>query len=172
MPVYTKTGDGGITSLYGGKRVSKANPQVEAYGQADELSSFIGLLIAKIKNTDHKKFLTEIQKDLYLIMSFLAGAEVKIDNLSERVKKIEKEIDLLEKKLPKLNRFILPQGTEIACLFHITRSVCRRTERTLVRYLEKEKVTSYKSQVTSYLNRLSDLLFLLARFYNIKEITV
>lgn len=169
MPIYTKTGDDGTTSLYGGKRILKSDLQVEVYGQIDELSSFIGLTIAKINSSFYKNFLTEIQKDLYLIMSFLAGAKVKIDDLLKKTKKIEKEIDNLEKKLPKLNRFILPQGNEISCLFHITRTICRRAERAVVGYFEKEESLTIKNgrwEIITYLNRLSDLFFTLARFYH------
>lgn len=175
MPIYTKTGDSGTTSTYGGRRVLKSDPQIEVCGQIDELSSFIGLTIAKINSSSHKKFLTQIQKDLYLIMSFFAGAKVKIDNLPQKTKKIEKEIDNLEKKLPKLNRFILPQGSELSCFFHIARTICRRVEREVVGYFEKEKplvIEGEKLEIISYLNRLCDLFFVLARFYNTKDITV
>jgi cob(I)alamin adenosyltransferase len=165
MAIYTRTGDKGQTSLYGGKRVSKSNLQVEAYGSVDELLSFIGLLIAKIKNKDDKTFLTSLQKDLYQIMSLLSGAEIKNFRLGERVKKIEKKIDSLSFRLPELHQFILPRGNEVSCLFHIARTVCRRAER----HVAKLPITNYQLPIIKYLNRLSDLLFVFSRWYNRKE---
>lgn len=158
MPIYTKTGDKGETSLFGGKRINKSHPQVEAYGTVDELTSFIGLVSSKLKNKYDRLFLIEIQRDLWKIMAALSGAKEDLSNLSKRVLIFEKRIDGLEKKLPKLRRFILPGGTELSSWFQVLRVVCRRAERNVVR-LNKESV------IIQYLNRLSDLFFVMARSY-------
>ncbi len=162
MPIYTKTGDGGKTSVFGGQRISKASPQIFACGSLDELSSFIGLAINETGK--EKKLLSEIQIDLYQIMAFLSGANVKISFLNQRVKFIEQIIDDVANKLPKLNRFILPQGSKTSNWFHILRTVCRRAERVVVSYYDQEKKDN--PIVIVYLNRLSDLFFILARKYN------
>ena len=161
--VTTKTGDGGTTSLFGGKRVKKSSNIVEAYGSVDELSSYIGFVIQKVPEADMKIFLTDIQKDLYMIMSSLSGSPTDIPSILKRVKLFEQKIDKMLLGLPRLNRFILPQGGEISSLFHIVRTVCRRAERNVV------KANSKKLHIVQYLNRLSDLLFVLARHYNTKE---
>jgi len=172
MPIYTKTGDDGMTSLYGGKRILKSGLRVEAYGSVDELTSFIGLLITKIHDPADKRLFTNVQKNLYLVMSVLTETNNNIQPLEEMVKKFEQKIDFLEKKLPKLNRFLLPQGTETSCLFHITRTICRRSERNVVCFLKNHETMKQFNNVTiiKYLNRLSDLLFIMARKYNPKEI--
>ncbi len=161
MTIYTKTGDKGETSLFGGKRLSKSDLLIEAYGQIDELSSFIGLATAKIKSKKNTNFLVDIQKDLYQIMAYLSGAKINLDFLEKKVFYFEKKIDDLEKKLPKLNRFIIPGGTETSSLFHILRVVCRRCERSIVRLR-----INHSLKIIPYFNRLSDLFFVLARFYN------
>lgn len=171
MVIYTKTGDSGTTSLYGGKRVSKFDIRVESYGSLDELNSFLGLLVAKNKNNIDKKLLTEIQKNLYLIMSALSGSKNNLHSLGKEVEKLEKEIDFIQSKLPQLNAFILPQGVEVSCLFHIARTVCRRSERRVVECFQKWKIENHGLIIT-YLNRLSDLLFVMARKYNNQEITI
>ena len=165
MPIYTKTGDRGTTSLYGGKRLLKSDLQVEAYGSVDELSSLIGLVISKNKKI--KKFLTEVQKDLYQIMGSLGGAKVDLVFIEKRVLYFEKEIDQLTEKLPKISNFILPQGSELSCWFHILRTVCRRTERNVVVLLKNKHSRIYDlKSIIQYLNRLSDLFFVLSRHYN------
>lgn len=173
MPIYTKTGDKGKTSLFGGKRVSKDDPQVAAYGSVDELSSFLGMPTALLKRKPDKEFLLEIQKDLYLIMGFLAGAAnsklkvIDIPTMEKRVKVFEERIDFIESRLPKLRRFILPGGSELSTWFHINRTVCRRAERAIVRLNEKTKLDKETvGVIIQYLNRLSDLFFDLARWYN------
>jgi len=158
MTIYTRIGDKRTTSLYGGKRVSKSDLQVEAYGSVDELTSFIGLVVTKIKNKNDQVFLTEIQKDLYKIMSYLSGMKIELQYLTNRALKFENKIDQLDKKLPQLNKFILPGGTELSSWFHILRVVCRGAERNVVRF-------DSKTIIIRYLNRLSDLLFVLARTY-------
>lgn len=169
MPIYTKTGDQGETSLFGGKRVKKYNLQIEAYGSVDELTSFLGLVIAKIDNQSNKDLLTHIQKDLYLAMGTLCGATTDLTGLESRVLDFEQTIDTIDKKLPKLTRFILPQGGEMASLFQISRTVCRRAERHIVALFDQKdnNITLEKrSVIVQYLNRLSDLLFMMARFYS------
>lgn len=168
MPIYTRTGDKGTTSLFGGKRISKADPQVEAYGAVDELTSLIGLISSKLKAKSEKLFLLQIQKDLYQIMAFLAGSKVIVNYLGQRAKDFEDKIDDLDKKLPKLTRFILPGGSELSAWFHILRTTCRRAERSAVRFFSRKETTQQFSNmvILKYLNRLSDLFFTLARFHN------
>ncbi len=158
MSIYTRTGDFGTTSLYGGKRISKADCQIETCGSIDELTSYIGLAVIKLKDKKEADSLVEIQKDLYKIMSFLSGAKIDLSPLEKKVIEFEKRIDLMEEKLPKLNKFILPGGTEISSWFHILRVICRRAERNVVRF-------NNNIIIVKYLNRLSDLLFVMARNY-------
>jgi cob(I)alamin adenosyltransferase len=165
MPIYTRTGDSGKTGLFGGKRISKADCQIETYGSIDELTSYIGLVVAKLKNKDDKNILIQIQKDLYQIMSFLSGAKVNLFFLESQVLTFEETIDEVEKKLPKLNKFILPGGNEISALFQILRVICRKAERKNIDYFNKKKITNDELRIVKYLNRLSDLFFDLARKY-------
>ncbi len=159
MSIYTKTGDDGTTAIYGGKRLLKSDLQVEAYGSIDELTSFIGLVLNKIINRKDKLFLISLQKDLYQIMAVLSGANIDLKFLfGEKVLTFENKIDELEKKLPRLNKFILPGGTETSSWFHILRVICRRAERNVVRF-------NNNIIIIKYLNRLSDLLFVMARTY-------
>ncbi len=175
--IYTKTGDKGQTSLYGGKRVAKNDLRIETYGAIDELNSVLGLIISEIQNSKVKsqnykakvksdEILIKIQKDLLLIGSLLAGYKNSIKNLKLKIKNLEDWIDNLEKELPELRNFILPGGSGTASLLHLGRSVCRRAERRLVELAQKEKV---QPEILSYLNRLSDLLFEMARLVNFKQ---
>ena len=160
MKIYTKTGDKGETSLLGGTRVSKAHHKLEAYGTVDELNSTIGLIAAM--NTVHQNFLLNIQHKLFNIGSELAAEK----NLSfplpelteEEINVLEKEIDRLNEKLPKLKNFILPGGSVISAHTQIARCVCRRAERNVVGLNESKYTT-----IIGYLNRLSDYLFVLSR---------
>lgn len=169
MSIYTKTGDRGKTSLFGGKRLSKACLQIEAYGSLDELTSIIGLLAAKESRKKVQSFLQHIQKDLYQIMSLLSGADLNLTLISQRTIALEQEIDILEKRLPKLTRFILPGGTERSSLTHLARAICRRAERQVVTFFQEEKTSGIllenKPITLQYLNRLSDFLFMFARRY-------
>lgn len=158
MPIYTRTGDNGTTSLYGGKRVPKSNPRVDLYGSIDELNSWVGLISSKIKD----KRLMTIQSDLFTIGSSLAGWKTDLSPLSSRITDMEQWIDELDKKLPRLTNFILPGGSELGAQIHITRNVCRRVERLAVR-------KHADPQIIKYLNRLSDLFFTLARIINKKQ---
>lgn len=167
MSIYTKTGDSGYTSLFGNKRLAKCDLQIEAYGSVDELSSFIGLVHSIIKNKKHQILLIEIQKNLYKTMSVLALAKIDLSPLEKEVKKIEQIIDRVDSRLPRLNRFILPNGVTIASWFHILRTVCRRTERNVIRFfLSNKKTNRQNTIILQYLNRLSDFFFIFARHYN------
>lgn len=158
MGIYTRTGDTGRTSLYGGKRVSKNNPIVEACGTLDELSSYIGLIVSHLENQKDVEMLRAIQNDLYQIMAKLAGSKNRIDFIDDRLLVFEKQIDHLTRALPLLHDFILPGGSNTSALFHIARTVCRRAERRTVKLRPKK--------IISYLNRLSDLLFVFARTHS------
>ncbi len=164
MTIYTRTGDSGMTGLYGGKRISKADCQIETYGSIDELTSYIGLVTVKLKN-DEAGFLVEIQRDLYKIMGFLSGAKTELSSLEKKVTEFEKKIDLIEEKLPKLNRFIIPGGNEISSLFQILRVLCRKAERRNIDFFNKRNIGDSELLIIKYLNRLSDLFFDLARKY-------
>lgn len=165
MPIYTKTGDKGETSLYGGVRVPKNDKRVEAYGTVDELTSFIGFIIPDVEKQD-QKLLTDVQKYLYKIMAFLSGSRVDFSAFPEEIKKYEQYIDKETLALPELRRFILPQGTKLSSLLHITRAVCRRAERHIMStqdlYGKKQDVFI----ILQCINRLSDLFFIMARIYN------
>lgn len=173
MAIYTKTGDRGETSIFGGKRVKKYDVQIKAYGAVDELSSYIGLVSSQLKNKKEKQFLTGLQEDLYQVMSLLSGGSVDLSLLENKVGVIEKNIDKLEKELPKLTRFILPGGTTLSSWFHILRVVCRRAERLTVRFFDEKKIANRERDVIlQYLNRLSDLFFIMARKYGRGKETV
>lgn len=166
MPIYTKTGDKGETSLYGGGRVSKDECRIEAVGDVDELNSHIGFVRSLIKDKGVDGILEGVQEALFLLGSNLVMTEKGkvIDAISEKhVKDLEKIIDGLEKQLKPLKKFILPTGEEAAAALHVARSVCRRAERSVVSLAEKEKINKF---IVPYLNRLSDLLFVLARYVN------
>lgn len=171
MSIYTKFGDKGKTSLYGGKTVSKASLRVEAYGNIDELNSFLGIVLAGLKNKDIKIELIEVQNDLLEIGASLASpASNKHENLSkyfkQRVQEFEAKIDHLTKKLPELENFILPGGGVSGSNLHFARTLVRRAERRVVDLSTKEKVLT---EILIYLNRLSDLFFMYARLNNYKE---
>lgn len=169
MAIYTKTGDKGTTALFGGKRVSKDDDQIDAYGTVDELSSVIGVAISKPIDKKDGEFLTTIQKNLYAMMGVLCNATVDLKGLEGHIVDMEHYIDAQEKTLPELRNFILPQGTEESAWFHVIRTVCRRAERSLVDFLEDDNGTialSQKEVMLQYLNRMSDLFFIMARKYN------
>lgn len=170
MSIYTKTGDTGTTATFGGKRVDKFDPQIEACGALDETTSFIGLIIAIIEDTEDVQMLSDIQEDLYTIMGFLADAPLHEDFLTKRISLFEKRIDTIEKSLPKLTRFILPQGGEISARIHVARAIARSAERRVVAYVKNRQQKVDDSYILQYINRLSDFLFMLARKYSEKEI--
>lgn len=162
MPIYTRTGDSGETSLYGGRRVKKYSPRISAYGTVDELSSWLGVCRSLCgKRSKLNYLLRQVQVDLYHIGAHIAGAEQCIRE--SRITELEREIDHIEKRLPFLDTFILPSGTVLAAHLQFARAICRRAERELAPLLEKEH--KYHTEL-KYLNRLSDLLFVLARNAN------
>lgn len=169
MKIYTKTGDTGKTSLIGGTRVYKNHLRVECYGTVDELNAYIGLLNDELKNICLGNSLTGIQHNLFVIGSLLAldtdkASKIQFPDLSEDdIASLEKEIDRMSESLPKMTHFILPGGHVIVSHAHIARTVCRRAERLCVRLLE-DVDDARVSFVVKYLNRLSDYLFVLARF--------
>jgi cob(I)alamin adenosyltransferase len=170
MSIYTKFGDKGKTSLYGGKTVSKGSMRVEAYGNLDELNSFLGVVLAELKDKKVKQEIVEIQKDLFEIGSSIASLSTNKHKalsifLEKRVFEFEKEIDRLSGKLPELENFILPGG-KTGSYLHYARTIARRAERRIVVLAEKERILR---EILIYLNRLSDLLFMYARYVNYKE---
>jgi len=176
MKIYTKTGDDGKTSLIGGERVQKNHPRIEAYGTVDELNSFIGILRAQEIDTHSKDFLINIQNNLFTICSLLAAdsekTEKKLPQINqEDVSNLEKEIDVMNEKLPEIHSFVLPGGNQIVSYSHIARTVCRRAERTIIKLSEEMPVNNI---IIKYLNRLSDFLFVLARKFandfNVNEV--
>jgi cob(I)alamin adenosyltransferase len=171
MPIYTKFGDKGKTSLFAGKIVSKASLRVNTYGTLDELNSFLGIVIADLKDKKLKSKLLVVQNDLFEIGASLANPSSKKHKhlekyLGERVIEFEQEIDGLTKVLPEIKNFILPGGSKIGSGLHFARTLVRRAERRVVELAEKEKINA---QVMIYMNRLSDLLFMYARSINYKE---
>jgi len=174
MKIYTRTGDEGETGLFGGGRVSKAHVRVEAYGTVDELNAALGLCVEAAEDPGIQDWLGQVQNDLFSLGASLAtpGSEegsVKPSTpfLPEgRVQQMEEWIDRVSGETPALRSFILPGGTRGAASLHLARTVCRRAERALVRLGEHE---AFHPLVLKYLNRLSDLLFVLARFENWKS---
>lgn len=165
VKIYTRTGDEGKTSLYGGKRVFKNDIRVDAYGTADELNSLLGAALSKIKEEKVSNFISGIQEDLFLIGSTLAGAKSNLSILEIRVGEMERMIDWADEKLSELKNFILPAGAEDATFLFYARAVARRCERKIVKLDQKEPVDP---KLLIYINRLSDLLFEMARYLNFK----
>lgn len=172
MAIYTRTGDKGITSLFNGQRVSKTDVRVDAYGTVDELNSIIGVVLSsKYKVLSIKKELIKIQNDLLDIGSALANPATNdkrqaTSYLAKRVKEFERFIDQMTEKMPPLKNFILPGGGKIGAMLHLARAISRRAERKIVALNIKEKIDR---NIVIYLNRLSDLLFTMARFANFRE---
>jgi cob(I)alamin adenosyltransferase len=175
LKIYTRKGDSGDTSLFGGQRVSKDDLRVQAYGSVDELNSMLGVVVASLppELEDWRGALLEIQSDLFTLGANLATPETGAarpkhipDLLESRVTALEGWIDKLDEQLTPLRAFILPGGTESAAALHLARNVCRRAERRVValaRCAELEPV------MLKYLNRLSDFLFTLARAANARQ---
>lgn len=168
MPIYTKTGDKGETGLFGGRRVKKHDPQIEASAAVDEVTSFVGLVITQIGNKEDKALLTNVQRDLYVIMSVLCGGNGDLTVAGSRILQFENYIDITDKKLPRLVRFVLPGGTAPAGWFHLLRTAARRAERVTVKFFDNDKKALERKKkvvILQYLNRLSDLFFIMARKY-------
>ncbi len=185
--IYTRTGDRGETSLFGGKRISKSSGRIDAVGTVDELNSALGFASAQIQNSrvknqkykkNFKNELDQIQKDLFEIGAVLAtphdthvtkGMEIHKtlpSYLKKRVKELEQTIDELTEKLKPMHSFILPSGSVAGSSVHLARSICRRAERRVINLFEGEAV---EEQIVAYLNRLADVLFTMARYVNMRE---
>ena len=169
MKIYTKTGDAGETSLFDNTRVSKADARVDAYGDVDELNACLGAARAAMKDEDLTTALVTIQQELFALgarladpASRIAGRVTKAAIPPDAIERLERMIDRLEGELPPLRRFILPGGATSGALLHLARTVCRRAERRVVA-LGPDAV---EGMIVVYLNRLSDLLFVMARAAN------
>jgi cob(I)alamin adenosyltransferase len=170
MKIYTKTGDKGETGLFGGERVSKDNKRICAYGTIDELNSFIGLAITEVNSIEIKNILIDIQNKLFVVGSDLATPEneknkkLNIQRTSKDfITKAENDIDSISDKLEPLRNFILPGGSKGSAILHICRTVTRRAEREIV---ELKKMDYISDNILVFLNRLSDLFFVLSRYEN------
>ena len=172
MKIYTKTGDGGETGLFGGTRVSKADARVSTYGDVDELNAWLGFTRASVSDTELASILEHVQRDLFAIGARLADPARRI---AERVAKaviapadierLEQWIDALESSLPPLRRFILAGGSTGGAALHVARTVCRRAERAMVALAQADP-DAFEQDLLVYVNRLSDLLFVMARAAN------
>ena len=168
MKIYTKFGDAGETALYGGTRISKDALQIEALGTVDELNAYIGYASTMIDDTEVSDILVRIQNHLFSLGADLATPSTHTQSSQIRITsdfttEMEEIIDMLSDELPPLTNFILPGGGEAGSVLHITRAVCRRSERCVVRLTQE---TDVNSEIIRCLNRLSDMLFVLARVVN------
>jgi cob(I)alamin adenosyltransferase len=169
VKIYTKTGDAGDTGLFGGPRVRKSDPRVEAYGDVDELNAAVGVVRAILEDPEIEAELARVQAELFCVGAELAtphGAKARsaIPPVDPAwTARLERAIDAWQGELPPLTRFVLPGGTRTAAALHVARTVCRRAERRAVALAAEAEVDP---QVLSYLNRLSDLLFVAARIAN------
>src|SRR5262245_35603121 len=169
VKIYTKSGDAGDTSLFDNSRVSKADPRVEAYGKVDELNACLGAALAEGLDRDLVEAIETIQKELFALGATLADPASRISPRVTKasvgdveISRLEQTIDRLEAELPPLKRFILPGGSRAGARLHVARTVCRRAERRVVGL----GADAVDAQVVVYLNRLSDLLFVMARAAN------
>jgi cob(I)alamin adenosyltransferase len=168
MKIYTTTGDQGETSLFGGKRVPKDALRIEAYGTVDELNSSLGVARSLKPAKELDEILEILQNDLFVLGADLATPVEKQNGIVERIRqehitRIEKIIDSVEARLTPLSSFILPCGSQVAAQLHLARTICRRAERCVVKLSREERTESH---CVMYLNRISDLLFVLARRAN------
>jgi len=176
--IYTKSGDKGKTSLVGGKRVSKSDISLALYGELDELSSWIGVVLSEIEGKEYINnqvlLLKKVQLSLFSLGSNFACEPEKRKTfklpqlVEEDVLKIEDEINEMDKDLTELKNFILPGGSKLSSFVHVSRTICRRVERTLITYSEKNNniLPDFSNE---FINRLSDYLFVFARWANFKE---
>ena len=169
MKIYTRTGDSGDTALFDGTRVQKSDPRVAAYGDLDELNAWLGLVIANLNDDDVTPKLRQIQRDLFAIGARLAdpshriaGRVTKAVVSADDIGRLEGWIDALDRELPALRRFILAGGSSAGASLHVARTVCRRAERSMVALGEE----GFEAELLQYVNRLSDLLFTMARAVN------
>jgi len=169
VKIYTRTGDSGDTGLFDGTRVSKADRRVAAYGDVDELNAWLGLVVSGTDDAVLRERLLQIQRDLFALGSRLAdparriaGRVTKVGISADHVARLEGWIDELDAGLPPLRRFILAGGAETGAALHVARTICRRAERTMVELGED----AFEIELLQYVNRLSDLLFTMARAAN------
>jgi len=169
MKIYTRTGDTGETGLMGGPRVQKDNARIEAYGTIDELNAVLGLLHPEQFSDDLGQLLVSLQNDLFVVGAELATPQPEQHEIpsigTADVQRLEAHIDRFEEELPPLKQFILPGGSRVGTTLHVARAVCRRAERRVVT-LQEMVSSEVSSSILIYLNRLGDLLFVLARFAN------
>ncbi len=166
MRIYTRTGDRGETGLIGGLRISKAALRIAAYGSVDELNSALGVAIAQLEEDELKRWLHAIQNELHVVCADLASPDLArpVPRITAaHVERLEQLCDRIDAELPPLKQFILPGGSFPAALIHLARAIARRAEREVVALAQQEPVNP---EVIRYLNRLSDLLFLMARWIN------
>lgn len=167
MKIYTKKGDAGETSLFGGNKTKKSNVRISAYGTVDELNSTIGMVLSYSLSDLGIEILEQVQNDLFVVGATLATPDPeksRIDQVGDsEIKGLETWIDKLEEDLPQLKSFILPGGGGAGSTLHFARTVCRRAERETVQLSESEEIPA---DAIIYMNRLSDLLFVLARYEN------
>ena len=166
MKIYTKTGDGGNTGLQGDFRIAKSHPRIMAYGTVDEANAAIGIVLTNVLDDDVSQLLSQIQNDLFLLGSDLSNQnlnDLKNRVSLEMIEKLEKSIDLFELELSPLTNFILPGGNLAAAQTHQVRTIVRRAETLVVKLSDKDEINS---NCIKYLNRLSDLMFVLGRLIN------
>jgi cob(I)alamin adenosyltransferase len=171
LKIYTRGGDGGETALFGGSRVGKGHARIEAIGEVDELNATLGWALGQVSDVSVRERLETIQHDLFTVGAKLASAPSRSGRDKpatpglpvDRTDELERWIDEAESSLPALTQFILPGGVPGAAALHLVRTVCRRAERSVVRLAESEAV---EAELLAYLNRPSDLFFVLARAEN------
>ena len=166
MKIYTKTGDDGNTGLQGNVRIAKSHPRIMAYGTVDEANAAIGIVLTNVLDEDVSQLLSQIQNDLFLLGSDLSNQnlnDLKNRVSLEMIEKLEKSIDLFELELSPLTNFILPGGNLAAAQTHQVRTIVRRAETLVVKLSDKDEINS---NCIKYLNRLSDLMFVLGRLIN------
>lgn len=167
MKIYTKKGDSGETSLFGGTRVSKSSARIEAYGTVDELNSVIGLAASYSLSPKGTVWVKKVQEYLFILGADLAtppDSDARIERIGEKeTKDLEEAIDEMEEELNPLKNFILPGGAQAGATLHVARTVCRRAERASVACSKEENISD---DALTFLNRLSDFLFVLARYEN------
>jgi cob(I)alamin adenosyltransferase len=170
LKIYTKTGDKGETGLFGGKRIPKSSVRINAYGTVDELNAVIGVALCYVENEKVKSVLRKLQNQLFVVGADLATPlEVESKNISiprvseEDISESEKAIDFFDKQLEELRYFILPGGTKSAAQLHVARTICRRAEREVVLLSQQEEINQ---NIVIFVNRISDLLFVLSRVEN------
>ncbi|MFA5061584.1 MAG: cob(I)yrinic acid a,c-diamide adenosyltransferase [Patescibacteria group bacterium] len=171
MKIYTKTGDEGETSLSDGRRIGKSCLEMQVIGEIDELNAALGVVVAKMDEGNLRDFLIQVQKDLIIAGSEVASLQTplneQIEKLSEeKITDLEKWIDTMWSELPELKNFILSGGSEVGAYLHLARTVCRRAERQLVAF---GKTAPIRPELYKYFNRLSDFLFVAARWVNAKD---